>query len=265
MEIQKEVQQFLGIIDGYKKERNELAADNYLGYEKLFKEPYFHAFFKSSPLVVAVYNYPLQRYIFISESVSKITCLKPEDFTNENGTEALIRAMDERARKAMLETIMPSLMQACASYPKEIKKLRFSSCIQIYQTETIKKWVLMNLYILEATPEGFPLMSCTLVQDVDPIKKDDLIYFSEKLLKNDNEEVIIRNGIISEGDEDLNLSEREIEVLKYICKGYNTNEIAEKLFISFNTVKKHRTNILSKNNCSNTPELINKAMLMGII
>jgi DNA-binding CsgD family transcriptional regulator len=265
MGIQNEVQQFLSIIDNYKKEQSEQAIDNYHGYEKLFTEPYFHTFLKSSPLVVAVYNYPLQRYTFISESVTKITCLKPEDFTKENGAEALIRAMDERARKAMLETIMPSLMKACATFPSEIKNLRFSSCVQIHQTETIKKWVLMNLYILEATPEGFPLLSCTLVQDVDMIKKDDLIYFSERLLKSDNQEVMLRQGVLSDKEEELNLSKREVEVLQYICKGYNTAEIAEKMFVSFNTIKKHRTNILNKNNCSNTPELINKAMIMGVI
>lgn len=265
MEIQKDVEQFLSIIDNYKNERKKQAVENYLGYDKLFKEPYFHAFLKSSPLVVAVYDYPLQRYVFVSESVSDITCLTPDDFTNENGTEALIRAMDERARKAMLETIMPSLMQACASYPEKIKNLRFSSCVQIYQTEKVKKWVLMNLYILEATPDGFPLMSCTLVQDVDLIKKDDLIYFSEKLLDENNKEIVLRHGVLSDSNEELNLSEREIEVLRYICKGAKTNEIAEKLFLSVNTIKKHRTNILSKSNCANTPELINKAMLMGIL
>jgi LuxR family maltose regulon positive regulatory protein len=42
------------------------------------------------------------------------------------------------------------------------------------------------------------------------------------------------------------LSERELEVLRLICEGYSNQEIAEKLVITYNTVKKHNSNIFGK-------------------
>ena len=52
------------------------------------------------------------------------------------------------------------------------------------------------------------------------------------------------------------LTSREIEVLKYLSKGYNTKEISEKLFISFNTVETHRKNLLRKFDVKNTASLL---------
>ncbi|CAN5740714.1 hypothetical protein BH11BAC3_BH11BAC3_37680 [soil metagenome] len=53
------------------------------------------------------------------------------------------------------------------------------------------------------------------------------------------------------------LSIREIEVLGLIMQGYTNIEIGEKLFISYETVKSHRKNILEKTGAKNTAALIN--------
>jgi len=53
------------------------------------------------------------------------------------------------------------------------------------------------------------------------------------------------------------LSLREIEVLGLIMQGYTNNEIAEKLFVSYETVKSHRRHILLKTGAKNTAALIN--------
>lgn len=52
------------------------------------------------------------------------------------------------------------------------------------------------------------------------------------------------------------LSLREIEVLGLIMQGLTNHEIAEKLFVSFETVKSHRKNILLKTGAKNTAALI---------
>jgi DNA-binding NarL/FixJ family response regulator len=53
------------------------------------------------------------------------------------------------------------------------------------------------------------------------------------------------------------LSIREIEVLGLIMQGLTNHEIAEKLFICFETVRSHRKNILEKAGAKNTAALIN--------
>ncbi len=43
-----------------------------------------------------------------------------------------------------------------------------------------------------------------------------------------------------------NLSERESEILSYVAKGYRDKEVAEKFFISRDTVRKHLRHIYQK-------------------
>ncbi|MDX6184080.1 helix-turn-helix transcriptional regulator [Flavobacterium sp. Fl-77] len=60
-------------------------------------------------------------------------------------------------------------------------------------------------------------------------------------------------------------SKREIDIIKNIADGLSSIEIAEKLFISDLTVKKHRKNILSKSACKNTAQLVKTCILQGVI
>lgn len=52
------------------------------------------------------------------------------------------------------------------------------------------------------------------------------------------------------------ISEREVEILLLICQQLTTEEIAEKLFISPLTVKRHRQNLLEKTGSKNIVGLI---------
>lgn len=52
------------------------------------------------------------------------------------------------------------------------------------------------------------------------------------------------------------LSKREKEVLMLLIEGYNSKQIAEKLYLSERTVSNHRANMLQKCKVSNTVELV---------
>lgn len=53
------------------------------------------------------------------------------------------------------------------------------------------------------------------------------------------------------------LSQREIEIINFIKKGFSSKEIAERLAISVKTVEVHRYNILKKLNLKNSAALVN--------
>ena len=80
-------------------------------------------------------------------------------------------------------------------------------------------------------------------------------YFSNELLRN----IITKYGK-HQPTEPLppvaHVTDREMEVLTFICAGMTNEEIADKLCISPTTVKGHRTNLLEKTNCKNTASLI---------
>ncbi|WP_079478265.1 response regulator [Halobacillus salinus] len=62
-----------------------------------------------------------------------------------------------------------------------------------------------------------------------------------------------------------NLSERELEVLELVVKGYSNEEIGKELFISQHTVKKHLGNILQKLHVKNRYQAATFALKEGII
>lgn len=64
---------------------------------------------------------------------------------------------------------------------------------------------------------------------------------------------------------DTSLTEKEIEILKYIAQGFSNKEIGDKLFISHRTVDTHRTNLMRKLDAKNIAGLIRYAMRAGLV
>ena len=87
-------------------------------------------------------------------------------------------------------------------------------------------------------------------------------YFAEEL-----EEKYLTNSsrIEKQVSKLTELSSREKEILVLIAQEYNTAEIAEKTFISLNTVNTHRRNLLSKLNAKNTAGLVKYAVENGLV
>ncbi|MCD8789872.1 nitrate respiration regulation response regulator NreC [Mammaliicoccus sciuri] len=56
------------------------------------------------------------------------------------------------------------------------------------------------------------------------------------------------------------LSQRELEILPLIAKGYGNKEIAEKLFVSVKTIEAHKARIMDKLDLKSRPELVEYAM-----
>jgi len=59
---------------------------------------------------------------------------------------------------------------------------------------------------------------------------------------------------------ELNITVREMEVLRLLRRGLSTREIAERMEISFNTVETHRKKMLRKFKAKNTAEMMVKAL-----
>jgi len=84
-------------------------------------------------------------------------------------------------------------------------------------------------------------------------------WFSNELLQ----KVIL--SISKSPVKEMEISEREIEVLNCICDGLTNDQIALKIHLSPDTVKWHRTNLLSKTGCNNTAALVIYAIKTKLI
>lgn len=63
----------------------------------------------------------------------------------------------------------------------------------------------------------------------------------------------------------VKLSDRELEVLRHICQGLSTSEIADKIFLSQRTIDTHRANLIAKTESTNTADLVMYAVRHGIV
>jgi DNA-binding CsgD family transcriptional regulator len=70
-----------------------------------------------------------------------------------------------------------------------------------------------------------------------------------------NEQLLAQTGI----------SKREYEVLEQMAKGLSNQEIADKLFVSLNTVKTHSSNLFVKLDAKRRTQAIQRAKELGLI
>ena len=64
---------------------------------------------------------------------------------------------------------------------------------------------------------------------------------------------------------DLGITKRELEILELIAQGMSNREIAEKLFVSENTVKTHSSRLLYKLSAKRRTQAVQIAKEMGLI
>ena len=64
---------------------------------------------------------------------------------------------------------------------------------------------------------------------------------------------------------DIMLSQRENEILQLLSDGYNSREIADKLFISEFTVQTHRRNMLKKMGFRNFYQMLCWGIKQGVV
>lgn len=72
----------------------------------------------------------------------------------------------------------------------------------------------------------------------------------------------IKNTIFSKNNTTINITSKESEILNYICEGLSNKEIAQKLFISEQTVKTHCNHIYKKFGVKNRVKLALRALNM---
>jgi DNA-binding NarL/FixJ family response regulator len=118
--------------------------------------------------------------------------------------------------------------------------------------------------MIDAGVIGFIIKNSDLIELRTGIQKaiNGESYFSQQLLQN---VAISIHTIKNKKEVDLNISERELEVLRYICKGMTNIEIGEKLFVHQRTVERHRANLLEKTNSKNSISLVLFAIKNGIV
>jgi NarL family two-component system response regulator LiaR len=101
------------------------------------------------------------------------------------------------------------------------------------------------------------------------------IWLALKLTKPKVKTVIIEKEVFVNANPDfvfnenecnkLGISKRELEVLQLMSDGLSNGEIAEKLFVSLNTIKSHSSNLFEKLDVKRRTQAVEKAKRLNII
>ncbi len=125
-----------------------------------------------------------------------------------------------------------------------------------YRHETGRKWVLHQVVKNLTNNEGRIFAVATLQTTINHIKFDNKFryYIYNRRL---NEIIYPKRKKHRRIEFTLNtLSSREREIVELLTSGYSNQYIADKLFISYHTVRTHRKNIFKKLGCSSVLDLV---------
>lgn len=83
----------------------------------------------------------------------------------------------------------------------------------------------------------------------------------EKEISTKNVDFIINEEVMNE----LGISKRELEVLQLMADGLSNREIAERLFVSLNTIKTHSSKVFEKMDVKRRTQAVEKAKRLSLI
>ncbi|MEX0722177.1 MAG: response regulator transcription factor [Balneolaceae bacterium] len=174
-----------------------------------------------------------------------------------NGKEAVELCNNNKVDVVIMDITMPEMdgIEATEIIKKSHPDTKILALTMLIEDQHIRK-------MIKAGASGYILKSSgkhELLEAIDAINNDKH-YFSEGATHAILQEMV--NPVVkkSNSSQVANLTDREIEVLKYIVDEYTNQEIADKLFISVRTVDAHRRNLLQKTGAKNTAGLVKHAL-----
>ena len=176
-------------------------------------------------------------------------------FEAENGESLLhqIRNSDELPEVLLLDLKMPGMSGIEAA---EIIRKEFPSIMIVVISSHVSKAFIINMIEVGAAAYlGKNAHPDEVVETIRMVREKGF-YYNAMVLEVIRDNLMGKNLVKPQRSFEVDLTNREKEVLQLICEEYTTQEIADKLFISNRTVEGHRNNLLSKLGCRNTAGLV---------
>ena len=197
---------------------------------------------------LSVFDMLNMKTLFVSQGIIKFLGIKPEDLTSYHFKEAT-HPDDLKRQKLGLVQLFKIAHELFVAKKGEMfisSNLRMRMPNGNYTNQLVQGFLFFNLLPIETV---YMIHINTDISWIKNIKHGFHYYLGNDLsyFRYPDEELLITGNIFSD---------REFEIIKLVHDGFDSEQIAEKLFLSKHTVNTHRKNILEKTGKAHISDLI---------
>ncbi len=214
------------------------------------------------PYVLFVVDFKEQAFHYMSPSSAEVMGYPPEFFL-QGGVRASLERTHPDDQAGVAQFAHDYFQVRARLAPEQLpthhwtlsrRMLRPDGSVYWFFTQYVPLYITESHRVLFALGTGFDVTaSYRLSKPVGTLA----------YLEANGQRVVVPLPLRVPGPDDL--TARELEVLRWVGRGHTSEQIAERLFIAKSTVDTHRRNILSKTGLSNSVELTNHALTLGLV
>jgi DNA-binding CsgD family transcriptional regulator len=219
---------------------------------------------ESNRTAISIFNLKKFEPEFASANTFETLGHSAEDYT-KNGLQLLVNNLDD-LHKSFPLFITNWFENNFPNVPYEDRvNLRLSFCGLRYHHPT-KKWIhlLLQQFFFEVDTARNQMRICTAIADISHLVRQDKMWLRISYgATNQYVEAIEYNSQYKHKGDIISI--REMDILLLLIEGLDVEDIGKKLFISPNTVKNHRQNMIKTLGVKDTTALIQICRLCGIV
>jgi PAS domain S-box-containing protein len=205
---------------------------------------------------IYVFDFPRGEITYVSPGVQKLLGYNPD----EVNLKFLYEKIHPDDRRGVTDATIDALQGTIDNHMTSPGRMKFSVNYRFQRKDGSYLQVLRYQTVQLSDQQGNILRTTGIIMELDHLPE--LIGVTGKMVDNDSGKVIYSRSYYNR---DNLFSAREKQIILLLANGMKTDEIAEALFISPNTVSTHRKNMLRKHAVKNTAELILYSKKQGII
>jgi DNA-binding CsgD family transcriptional regulator len=216
---------------------------------------------------IYMHDYRSNKYLYISPSFCNYLGIDYNIALNDgfDSVSSHIHPDDLLILEKILFKKITNFLAALPESDHEDPNYRFSYNFRIGKKDGTYISMSIVSKILGFNKKGKILIDFGMISPVNHILQTDKIILNISKSMNDLDYVTLCHEEYNpEASTDLNLTDRELEIIQLLKKGMDSKAMADQLCLSQHTVRNHRRNILRKTNTNKVTELLSLINKLGI-
>ncbi|MGB3798405.1 MAG: helix-turn-helix transcriptional regulator [Lewinella sp.] len=216
-----------------------------------------------SHVFVYATDYRTQRFKFLSKGIRRVLGYRHDDW-QRRGLEAITAAISAPDRRSFLKIRQHVRHTVRTTPPEKRSDLHFSYLLRCQTSDDRGVWLAFHQTVVCADSSGNLLVDIVVVTDVSAFspRKSGTLSVS---MTTEGGTTSPLETVVYQPQVEVVFSDRELDVLRLVARGHSSREIADSLFITYNTVSTHRKKMMRKAGVRRAMDLVSYARDRGLI